>query len=87
MAQIFLIMILCSLQLFGTTSNALAENIPIKLSITTMQTPVMLILGPNGERGAALAKLSDTKLLVGGGADGSKLFLYDLLSTQVTQNK
>ncbi len=82
MAQIFLIMILCSLQLFGATSNALAENIPIKLSITTMQTPVMQILGPNGERGAALAKLSDTKLLVGGGADGSKLFLYDLLSKQ-----
>ena len=81
-AQFFLIINLCLLQLFGATSNALAEGMPIKLSVTTIETPMLQILGPNGERGAAIAKLSDSKLLVGGGGDGSKLFLYDLLSKQ-----
>jgi glucose/arabinose dehydrogenase len=36
------------------------------------------VVGSNGERGAALAKLSDSKFLLGGGRNGSNLYLYDL---------
>ena len=79
----FLLPLLITL-LFPATQpvSSWAQNDAPKISITTIETPVLQILGPNGERGAAIAKLSDTKLLVGGGADGSKLFLYDLLSKQ-----
>lgn len=82
MRWFFLPLLITPLLLTTQSISSWAQNDAPKISITTIQTPTLQILGPNGERGAAIAKLSDTKLLVGGGADGSKLFLYDLLSQQ-----
>jgi glucose/arabinose dehydrogenase len=55
-----------------------ANLTPIKLDITTIATPNFQVIGAGNERGAAIAKLSDTKFLIGGGSEGSHLYLYDL---------
>jgi len=51
-------------------------NIP-ELKITTIETPRAKVSASNGERGAALAVMADGRLLLGGGSNGSSLFIYD----------
>jgi len=58
--------------------TAIANPLAPKISITTINTPNLKVVGSNGERGAALAKLSDSEFLLGGGRNGSNLYLYDL---------
>ena len=71
--------LICSLLLLATYSHAALANFSApKISITTIDTPNLRVVGSNGERGAALAKLSDSKFLLGGGRNGSNLYLYDL---------
>jgi hypothetical protein len=73
--------LLCAQFLFATyPQGALANLSNPKLSITKIPTPNLQVVGSNGERGAAITKLSDTKLLLGGGRNGSHLYLYDLSS-------
>ncbi|MFM8825340.1 MAG: PQQ-dependent sugar dehydrogenase [Candidatus Nanopelagicus sp.] len=71
--------LICALILLAIYSHAaLANSLAPKLSITTINTPNLKVVGSNGERGAAIAKLSDSKFLLGGGRNGSNLYLYDL---------
>ena len=71
--------LICSLLLLATYSHAALANFSApKISITTIDTPNLRVVGSNGERGAAIAKLSDSKFLLGGGRNGSNLYLYDL---------
>jgi len=73
--------LLCAQFLFATyPQSALANLSNPKLSITKIPTPNLQVVGSNGERGAAITKLSDTKFLLGGGRNGSNLYLYDLSS-------
>jgi glucose/arabinose dehydrogenase len=66
-------------------SSAATELPSITLAIESIETPTAQVRGSNGERGAAVAQLSDGRLLLGGGATGLTLFLYDLTSkTQTT---
>ena len=67
-----------SLIAFLLIQTATANPLAPKISITTINTPNLKVVGSNGERGAALAKLSESKFLLGGGRNGSKLYLYDL---------
>jgi len=67
-----------SLIAFLLIQTATANPLAPKISITTINTPNLKVVGSNGERGAAIAKLSDSKFLLGGGRNGSKLYLYDL---------
>lgn len=69
----------CLLLLLAISSHgALANFAAPKISITTINTPNLKVVGSNGERGAAIAKLSDSRFLLGGGRNGSNLYLYDL---------
>ena len=54
-----------------------AQASPPSLTIDTVETRQVQVSAPNGERGAALAKLKDGRLLLGGGTNGSSLFLFD----------
>jgi len=54
-----------------------AQASPPSLTIDTVETGQVQVSAPNGERGAALAKLKDGRLLLGGGTNGSSLFLFD----------
>lgn len=63
--------------IFPATSTA-AELPQINLKIQSIDTATAQVQGSNGERGAALARLADGRLLLGGGATGLTLFLYDL---------
>lgn len=47
----------------------------IKISVESIDTPNVHVMGA---RGAAIARLSDGRLLLGGGNSGFNLFLYDL---------
>ena len=67
--------------IFPATSTA-AELPAIKLSIQSIDTPTAQVQGSNGERGAAIARLADGRLLLGGGSTGFTLFLYDLTNQQ-----
>ena len=67
-----------SLIAFLSIQTATANPLAPKISITTINTPNLKVVGSNGERGAAIAKLSDSKFLLGGGRNGSNLYLYDL---------
>lgn len=67
-----------SLIAFLSIHTATANPIAPKISITTINTPNLKVVGSNGERGAAIAKLGDSKFLLGGGRNGSNLYLYDL---------
>lgn len=49
----------------------------IKLSIKTLKTPESHVLSATGERGAAIARLSDGRYLLGGGEDGFGIYLFD----------
>jgi len=61
-----------------------AELPQINLKIQSIDTPTAKVQGSNGERGAALARLADGRLLLGGGATGLTLFLYDLTTQKQT---
>ena len=67
-----------SLIAFLSIQTATANPLAPKISITTINTPNLKVVGSNGERGAAIAKLGDSKFLLGGGRNGSNLYLYDL---------
>jgi glucose/arabinose dehydrogenase len=56
----------------------------IQLKIESIDTPTAQVQGSNGERGAALARLADGRLLLGGGATGLNLYLYDLTNRTQT---
>lgn len=56
----------------------------IQLAIESIDTPTVQVQGSNGERGAALARLADGRLLLGGGANGLNLYLYDLTNRTQT---
>jgi hypothetical protein len=69
------------LMLISALPATAAELPEIKLNIQSIDTPTAQVRGSNGERGAAIARLADGRLLLGGGSTGLTLFLYDL-STQ-----
>lgn len=50
---------------------------PPSLSIEKIRTSAAQVVAPNGDRGAALARLGDGRLLLGGGKNGSNLYLFD----------
>jgi glucose/arabinose dehydrogenase len=67
------------------SSNQVATALgPIKLDVKSVDTPAFLVQGDNGQRGAALAQLSDGRLLIGGGKNGFTLFLYEIASNTQT---
>ena len=70
--------LIASLIAFLSPQSAAANPVPPKISITTINTPNLKVVGSNGERGAAITKLGDSKFLLGGGRNGSNLYLYDL---------
>lgn len=55
----------------------LAQAAPPSIKIEKIQTLKVQVQAPNGERGAALAQLPDGRLLLGGGKNGSDLFIFD----------
>lgn len=61
--------------IFSTVSPAQSNIAGIQ--IIEIDTPSVKVLAPNGERGAALAVMADGRLLLGGGGNGSSLFIYD----------
>jgi glucose/arabinose dehydrogenase len=61
-----------------TTPIAGAQITAPKLSITSIATENLQVVGSNGVRGAAAAVLDDNQLLLGGGQKGSHLYLFDL---------
>jgi glucose/arabinose dehydrogenase len=73
-------LLITSLIAFLSIQTATANPLAPKISITTINTPNLKVVGSNGERGAAIAKLGDSKFLLGGGRNGSNLYLYDLNS-------
>jgi glucose/arabinose dehydrogenase len=66
------------------SSNQATALGQIKLDVKSVDTPAFLVQGDNGQRGAALAQLSDGRLLIGGGKNGFTLFLYDAVSNTQT---
>jgi len=66
-------------------SNLAIAALPkIKLDIKSIDTPDFLVEGNNGVRGAALAQLSDGRLLLGGGEKGFNLYLYEAATNRQT---
>jgi len=78
MAMVIAQILIATLFVSLSTQTASANLSQPKISVTTINTPNLKVVGSNGERGAAITKLSDTKFLLGGGRDGSNLYLYDL---------
>jgi glucose/arabinose dehydrogenase len=71
--------------MFISALPATAAELPeLQLSIQSIETPTAQVRGSNGERGAALARLADGRLLLGGGSTGLTLFLYDLPTQKQT---
>jgi glucose/arabinose dehydrogenase len=68
--------------MMGTTSPSYAS--PPDVSLQRIETSAVQVVAPNGERGAALAQLSDGRLLLGGGKNGSNLYLYDVNGRELT---
>lgn len=65
-------------------SIAPAQSTVPGLKISEVDTPQVKVLAPNGERGAALAVMADGRLLLGGGGNGSSLFIYDPVKKSTT---
>ena len=63
---------------------ATAALAQIKLDIKSVDTPDFLVDASNGQRGAALAQLSDGRLLLGGGKSGFTLYLYEVTGNRQT---
>jgi hypothetical protein len=66
----------------GSTALSLLAIAPAQssvpqLAITTIDSQRSKVSASNGERGAALAIMADGRLLLGGGSNGSSLFIYD----------
>lgn len=61
-----------------TTVSSEANEDYVKLDIQSFDAPASQVMGLNGERGAAIARLQDGRFLLGGGKTGFDLFLYDL---------
>ena len=61
-----------------STPNAGAQLTAPKLSVTTIATENLQVVGSSGVRGAAAAVLDNNQLLLGGGQKGSHLYLFDL---------
>ena len=61
-----------------------AQSAVTGLTVTEVDTPQVKVLAPNGERGAALAVMADGRLLLGGGGNGSSLFIYDPVKKSTT---
>lgn len=57
---------------------ASADLSAIKLDVQSIDTSIVQVRGENGERGAALARLPDGRLLLGGGKTGLDLYLFNL---------
>lgn len=72
------------LMLISALPASAAELPEIKLNIQSIETPAAQVQGSNGERGAALARLADGRLLLGGASTGLTLFLYDLTTQKQT---
>lgn len=62
---------------FNTYPTFAQINSP-RLSITTIPTENLQVVGSNGVRGAAAAVLDENQLLLGGGQKGSHLYLFNL---------
>lgn len=62
---------------FNTYPTSAQINSP-RLSITTIPTENLQVVGSNGVRGAAAAVLDENQLLLGGGQKGSHLYLFNL---------
>jgi glucose/arabinose dehydrogenase len=54
------------------------------VTLREISTSPVQVIAPNGERGAALAQLMDGRLLLGGGGNGSNLYLFDRTSESLT---
>jgi glucose/arabinose dehydrogenase len=66
-------------------SNLATAALPqIKLDIKSVDTPDFMVDAANGQRGAALAQLSDGRLLLGGGKNGFNLYLYEITGNRQT---
>jgi hypothetical protein len=78
------ILAIAILMLASTLPANAAELPEIQLNIQSINTPTAQVQGSNGERGAALARLADGRLLLGGGSNGLTLFLYDLTTQKQT---
>ena len=72
------------LMLASTLPVNAAELPEIELRVQSIDTPTAQVRGSNGERGAALARLADGRLLLGGGSTGLTLFIYDLTTQRQT---
>lgn len=57
---------------------------PPSVTIQKVSTAAVQVIAPNGERGAALAQLQDGRLLLGGGKNGSTLYLFDRKSESLS---
>ena len=62
---------------FSLLAIAPAQSSVPQLAITTIDSQRSKVSASNGERGAALAIMADGRLLLGGGSNGSSLFIYD----------
>ncbi len=75
---LWIVIVIASLILGAITSASIdaAEN-DLQLKITSFETPKAHVTSSGGERGAAIARLSDDQYLLGGGKEGFGLYLYD----------
>jgi hypothetical protein len=75
---LWIAIVIASLILGAITSARIdaAEN-DLQLKITSFETPKAHVTSSGGERGAAIARLSDDQYLLGGGKEGFGLYLYD----------
>ncbi len=71
------------LGLFIDFSTASASTKPT-LTITSVETPKSHVRTSSGDRGAAIAQLTDGRSLLGGGKDGFSLYLFDPVTQSET---
>ena len=67
-----------------SNTSAAADLGEIKLTVESIDTPNVQVMNSNGERGAAIARLSDGRFLLGGGRSGLNLYLYDITTRNET---
>ena len=63
--------------LFALAVAPAGHTAPPSVTIEKVSTSLVQVVAPNGDRGAALAQLRDGRLLLGGGRNGSTLYLFD----------